>query len=173
VKAERRVVWFALPLVAAVATTRYAEANRTNDSGVALRTRRRRALAFHISPESAISSPTAAPVLAGALSDRDRRSQINASARDQQQDACQGRCLPSSIYALRVARLTWFKANPRKSRPSFAGCGSSQIRTGQPPEQDPANPSKPYLLGCPSSGCVDTVVGGPVLFGPGGASPWS
>jgi hypothetical protein len=46
--------------------------------------------------------------------------------------------------------------------------GAGQIRhVVSLPDKDPADPSKPYLAGCPSGGCKDTVVGGPILFGPG------
>jgi len=162
------------PLVAAVATTRVRpKQNRTNDSGVALKDSGiAGALAFHISPEIGyFVSDSLLLSLQGRFQIVTGGSQINGSAVTSSKDACKGGVCHPAIYALAgLAKLTWFIGEPKKVTPFVSlAAGAGQIRhVVSLPSKDPANPSKPYLLGCPSSGCVDTVVGGPVLFGPGG-----
>jgi len=58
-----------------------------------------------------------------------------------------------------LAKLTWFVGDPGRVTPFLSlAAGAGQIRqvvnVGQ-------------LAGCPAGGCKDTVVGGPVLIGPG------
>jgi hypothetical protein len=149
------------------------EANRTNDSGVTLKDSGiAGALAFHISPEIGyFVSDSLLLSLQGRFQIVTGGSQINGSAVTSSKDACKGGvCHPANYALAGLAKLTWFIGEPKKVTPFVSlAAGAGQIRhvVGLP-SKDPANPSKPYLLGCPSSGCVDTVVGGPVLFGPGG-----
>ena len=57
--------------------------------------------------------------------------------------------------------MTWFVGEPRRVTPFLSlAAGAGQIR-------HVVNLPKQGLTGCPPNGCKDTVVGGPVLFGPG------
>ena len=149
------------------------EANRTNDKGVALKDSGfAGALAIHISPEIGyFVSDSLLLSLQGRFQIVTGGSQITGSAVTSSKDACHGGTCHPAVYALAgLAKLTWFIGEPKKVTPFVSlAAGAGQIRhVVSLPSKDPAAPSKPYLLGCPSSGCNDTVVGGPVLFGPGG-----
>jgi hypothetical protein len=66
--------------------------------------------------------------------------------------------------------VTWFLGEPRRVTPFLTlAAGAGQIRhvVDLPKEDTPDHTKKQNLLGCPASNCKDTVVGGPVLFGPG------
>lgn len=149
------------------------EANRMNDKGVALNDSGiAGAWIGQISPEIGyFVSDSLLLSLQGRFQIVTGGSQINGSAVTSSKDACHGGICHPAVYALAgLAKLTWFVGEPKRVTPFVSlAAGAGQIRhVVNLPSKDPADPSKPYLLGCPPSGCTDTVVGGPVLFGPGG-----
>jgi tetratricopeptide (TPR) repeat protein len=141
------------------------EANRTNDSGVALKDSGiAGALAFHISPEIGyFVSDSLLLSLQGRFQIVTGGSQITGSAVTSSKDACHGGICHPAVYALAgLAKLTWFIGEPKKVTPFVSlAAGAGQIR-------HVVNIGNKNLTGCPPTGCEDTVVGGPVLFGPGG-----
>jgi hypothetical protein len=89
-------------------------------------------------------------------------SKVKFSDPDKNKAACNGGTCQPSHYALAgLAKVTWFLGSFGRFAPflSFAA-GAGQIR-------EVVDLKKYKLDGCPPGGCKDTVVGGPVLFGPG------
>jgi hypothetical protein len=88
---------------------------------------------------------------------------ISGNAVEKSTNPCQGGVCHPAFYALAgLAKLTWFIGEPKMVTPFISlAAGAGQIR-------HVVNIGSTKLSGCPTSGCQDTVVGGPVLFGPGG-----
>jgi hypothetical protein len=139
------------------------EANRTNDAGAALKSSGvAMSQLLQIAPEIGIFvSDSLVLSLQGRIQLVSGASQVNGKEVTNNTGACNGgTCQPAS-YALAVlAKAIWFVGEPRRVTPFLSlAAGAGQIR-------EVVDVGK--LSGCPSSGCKDTVVGGPVLFGPGG-----
>ncbi|HJX66475.1 MAG TPA: tetratricopeptide repeat protein [Polyangia bacterium] len=141
------------------------EANRTNDNRVPLKNSGfAGALAFQISPEIGyFVSDSLLLSLQGRFQIVTGGTQIHGSAVTNSTNACKGGICHPAAYALAgLAKLTWFIGEPKRVTPFLSlAAGAGQIR-------HVVNIGNKNLSGCPSSGCQDTVVGGPVLFGPGG-----
>jgi hypothetical protein len=156
-------VWFALALGCGFGYhTGTPEANHTNDSGGKLKASGIGwARLLQIAPEIGFFvSDNLILSLQGRFQIVNGASKVNGSAVDKNKAACNGGTCQPSHYALAgLAKLTWFVGEPGRVTPflSFAA-GAGQIRHVV---------SVGNLSGCPSGGCKDTVVGGPVLFGPG------
>jgi hypothetical protein len=88
------------------------------------------------------------------------RFQIVTGASQVKLAACKGgTCEPSHYAMAGLAKATWFVGEPGTVSPFLSlAAGAGQIRHVV---------SVGNLAGCPPSGCKDTVVGGPVLVGPG------
>jgi hypothetical protein len=141
------------------------EANRRNDSNVPLKNSGiSMAWAVQISPEVGyFVSDNLLLSLQGRFQIVTGGSQINSSAVTKTTNACKGGICHPAFYALAgLAKLTWFIGEPKKVTPFLSlAAGAGQIR-------HVVNVGNKDLSGCPPTGCQDTVVGGPVLFGPGG-----
>jgi tetratricopeptide (TPR) repeat protein len=146
------------------------EANRTNDYGDKLKSsgiawsellQIAPEVGFFISESLVVSLQGRIQIVTGAT-------QVNGS---QVGGACKGgTCQPSSYALAGLAKVTWFLGEPRRVTPFLTlAAGAGQIRhvVDLPKEDTPDHTKKQNLLGCPASNCKDTVVGGPVLFGPG------
>ena len=138
------------------------EANRTNDAGTALKSSGVAMsqllqivpeMGFFVSDSLVLSLQGRFQIVSGA-------SQVNGSKVANNTGACKGgTCQPASFALAVLAKATWFVGEPRRVTPFLSlAAGAGQIR-------EVVDVGK--LSGCPSSGCKDTVVGGPVLFGPG------
>jgi hypothetical protein len=163
--------WFALALGSGFGYhSGTPEANRTDDKGTALKNsgvswarllQVAPEVGFFVSDSLVLSVQGRFQIVIGA-------SDVNGGALNP--PACKGgTCHPSSYALAGLAKATWFFGEPRRVTPFLSmAAGAGQIRhVVSLPDKDPADPSKPYLAGCPSGGCKDTVVGGPILFGPG------
>jgi tetratricopeptide (TPR) repeat protein len=141
------------------------EANRTDDSRVPLKNSGvSMAWAVQISPEIGyFVSDSLLLSLQGRFQIVTGGSQIKGSAVEKTTNACKGGTCHPAVYALAgLAKLTWFIGEPKKVTPFVSlAAGAGQIR-------HVVNIGNKNLSGCPPAGCQDTVVGGPVLFGPGG-----
>jgi tetratricopeptide (TPR) repeat protein len=164
-EAERLTFWVAL---AAGSGFGYhsgtPEANRTNDSGVALKSSGvSLSRLLQIAPEIGyFLSDSLILSLQGRIQIVSGASDVDGSKVAGNTSACKGgTCHPASYALAALAKATWFVGEPRKVTPflSFAA-GAGQIR-------HVVDLPKQNMTGCPPSGCKDTVVGGPVLFGPG------
>ena len=89
-------------------------------------------------------------------------SQVKFSDTDKNKDACKGgTCQPSHFALAGLAKVTWFVGQLGRFTPFLSlAAGAGQIR-------QVVDLKRYNLSGCPAGGCKDTVVGGPVLFGPG------
>ncbi len=140
------------------------EANRTNDlaqnlksSGISM------SRLLQIAPEIGFfASDSLVLSLQGRIQVVTGASAVNGSQVAGNSSACRGgTCHPSNYALAGLAKVTWFVGEPRRVTPFLSlAAGAGQIRhVVNLPKQD--------LTGCPPNGCKDTVVGGPVLFGPG------
>ena len=139
------------------------EANRTDDSGQKL-TSSGVAMSqlLHITPELGFFATDSLLLsLQGRLQMVSGASTVKGSLVQKNPDACGGgTCHPASFAVAVLAKATWFLGDPRTVMPFFSlAAGGGQIR-------QVVGVGK--LSGCPSGGCKDTVVGGPVLLGVGG-----
>ena len=138
------------------------EANRTNDSGVALKSSGvAMSQLLQIAPEIGyFVSDSLVLALQGRMQIVSGASEVKGSAVTGNTGACKGgTCHPASYAVAVLAKAIWFVGEPRRVTPFLSlAAGAGQIR-------EVVDVGK--LSGCPSSGCKDTVVGGPVLFGPG------
>ena len=139
------------------------EANHTDDAGKSLK---RSGVAWsrllQIAPELGFFvSDSLVLSLQGRIQIVTGASEVNGGAFDP--PACKGKiCHPSSYAMAALAKATWFVGEPRRVTPFLAlAAGAGQMR-----HVVDVGP----LKGClpQGSSCKDTVVGGPVLFGPGG-----
>ena len=140
------------------------EANRTDDGGKSLKSSGfAMAWAFQISPEVGyFYSDSLLFSLQGRFQLVTGASTVKFSDPDKNKAACNGgTCQPSHYAMAGLAKVTWFLGLFGRFAPflSFAA-GAGQIR-------EVVDLKKYKLDGCPPGGCKDTVVGGPVLFGPG------
>ena len=138
------------------------EANRTDDAGKSLKSSGVVwARLLQISPEIGFfASDNVVLSLQGRFQLVTGASQVKGSDVTGNPSACnKGTCQPSHYAVAALAKLTWFVGDPGRVTPFLSlAAGAGQIRqvvnVGQ-------------LAGCPAGGCKDTVVGGPVLIGPG------
>ena len=140
------------------------EANRTDDGGKSLKgSGIAMSQLVQISPEVGyFYSDSLLFSLQGRFQLVTGPSQVKFSDADKNKAACNGGTCQPSHYALAgLAKVTWFLGSFGRFAPflSFAA-GAGQIR-------EVVDLKKYKLDGCPAGGCKDTVVGGPVLFGPG------
>jgi hypothetical protein len=140
------------------------EANRTDDGGKSLKgSGIAMSQLVQISPEVGyFYSDSLLFSLQGRFQLVTGPSQVKFSDADKNKAACNGGTCQPSHYALAgLAKVTWFLGSFGRFAPflSFAA-GAGQIR-------EVVDLKKYNLAGCPAGGCKDTVVGGPVLFGPG------
>jgi hypothetical protein len=140
------------------------EANRTDDGGKSLKSSGfAMAWAFQISPEVGyFYSDSLLFSLQGRFQLVTGPSQVKFSDANKNKAACNGGTCQPSHYALAgVAKVTWFLGSFGRFAPFLSlAAGAGQIR-------EVVDLKKYNLAGCPAGGCKDTVVGGPVLFGPG------
>ena len=136
------------------------EANRTNDAGTPLKSSGiAMSQLLQIAPEIGFfASDSLVLSLQGRFQLVTGASQVAGS--QVAGGACKGGICHPANHALAVlAKATWFVGEPRRVTPFLSlAVGAGQIR-------EVVDVGK--LSGCPASGCKDTVVGGPVLFGPG------
>jgi hypothetical protein len=138
------------------------EANRTNDQGVNLKSSgMAMSQLLQINPEIGFfRSDSFLLSLQGRFQMVSGASQVKGSNVANNSSACKGGiCKPASLAVAALAKLTWFLGEPGRVMPFLTlAAGAGQIR-------QVVDVGK--LSGCPAGGCKDTVVGGPVLFGPG------
>jgi hypothetical protein len=140
------------------------EANRTNDRGDSLKSSGiSMSRLLQIAPEIGyFVSDSLVLSLQGRIQIVSGASQVKGSDVVGNTGACKGGICHPAAYALAaLAKATWFVGEPRRVTPFLSlAAGAGQIR-------HVVDLPKQNLSGCPASGCKDTVVGGPVLFGPG------
>ena len=140
------------------------EANHTDDGGKSLKSSGfAMAWAFQISPEVGyFYSDSLLFSLQGRFQLVTGASQVKFSDSDKNKSACSGgTCQPSHYAMAGVAKVTWFLGPFGRFAPFLSlAAGAGQIR-------QVVDLKKYKLAGCPPGGCKDTVVGGPILFGPG------
>jgi hypothetical protein len=138
------------------------EANRTNDKGVNLKSSgMAMSRLLQINPEIGFfRSDSFVLSLQGRFQMVSGASQVKGSNVVNNNSACKGGiCKPASLAVAALAKLTWFLGEPSRVMPFLTlAAGAGQIR-------QVVDVGK--LSGCPTGGCKDTVVGGPVLLGPG------
>jgi hypothetical protein len=138
------------------------EANHTNDQGVSLKSSGiGMSRLLQINPEIGyFHSDSFLLSLQGRFQMVSGASQVKGSNVANNSSACKGGiCKPASLAVAALAKLTWFLGEPSRVMPFLTlAAGAGQIR-------QVVDVGK--LSGCPASGCKDTVVGGPVLLGPG------
>jgi len=140
------------------------EANHTNDRGDSLKSS---GLAMsrllQIAPEAGFFlSDSLVLSLQGRIQIVSGASEVKGSQVVGNTGACKGgTCHPAGYALAALAKATWFVGEPRRVTPFLTlAAGAGQIR-------HVVDLPKQNLSGCPPSGCKDTVMGGPVLFGPG------
>ena len=165
---EAPFLWFALAVGSGFGYhSGTPEANRTNDSGDKLKSsgfawsellQIAPEVGFFISDNLVLSLQGRIQIVTGA-------SAVKGSDVTSSTSACnKGTCQPSHYALAGLAKATWFLGEPRRVTPFVSlAAGAGQIRHVVNVGGKDKN-----LSGCPSTGCQDTVVGGPVLFGPGG-----
>jgi hypothetical protein len=140
------------------------EANHTNDRGESLKSNGvSMSRLLQIAPEVGLFvSDSLVLSLQGRIQIVSGASQVKGSDVVGNTGACKGGICHPAAYALAaLAKATWFVGEPRRVTPFLSlAAGAGQIR-------HVVDLPKQNLSGCPASGCKDTVVGGPVLFGPG------
>ena len=138
------------------------EANRTNDDGVKLKSSgMAMSRLLQINPEIGFFySDSVVLSLQGRFQMVSGASQVKGSEINSNPSACKGgTCKPSTLAVAALAKLTWFLGEPNRVMPFITlAAGAGQIRQVI---------DVGHLDGCPTGGCKDTIVGGPVLFGPG------
>jgi tetratricopeptide (TPR) repeat protein len=138
------------------------EANQTDDTGKALKSSGiAMSRLLQIAPEVGLFvSESLVLSLQGRIQIVSGASDVKGSLVMNNTGACKGgTCHPAGYALAALAKATWFVGEPRRVTPFLSlAAGAGQIR-------EVVGVGK--LSGCPSSGCKDTVVGGPVLFGPG------
>ncbi|HEX7596754.1 MAG TPA: tetratricopeptide repeat protein [Polyangia bacterium] len=138
------------------------EANKTNDSGVKLKSsgiavsrlvQINPEVGFFYSDNLLFSLQGRFQLVSGA-------SEVKGSNVANNNSACKGgTCKPATLAAAALAKATWFVGEPKRVMPFLTlAAGVGQVR-------QVIDVGK--LSGCPASGCKDTIVGGPLLFGPG------
>lgn len=138
------------------------EANQTDDTGKALKSSGiAMSRLLQIAPEVGLFvSDSLVLSLQGRIQIVSGASDVKGSQVMNNTGACKGgTCHPARYALAALAKATWFVGEPRRVTPFLSlAAGAGQIR-------EVVGVGK--LSGCPASGCKDTVVGGPVLFGPG------
>jgi hypothetical protein len=138
------------------------EANRTNDSGTKItKSGVGMARLLHVSPEFGFFATESLLLsLQGRFQLVTGATSVKGSDVAQNPGACKGgTCHPSSFAMAVLAKASWFLGEPGTVTPFLSlAAGGGQIR-------HVVDVGK--LSGCPSGGCKDTVVGGPILLGAG------
>jgi hypothetical protein len=138
------------------------EANRVDDSGNKIsKSGLGMARLLHISPEFGFFATDSLLLsLQGRFQLVSGASSVKGSEVEKNPGACKGgTCHPASYALAFLAKATWFLGEPGSVNPFFSlAAGGGQIRHVV---------SVGKLSGCPSAGCKDTVVGGPILVGAG------
>jgi len=139
------------------------EANRTNDKGEKLSSSgMSMARLLHISPEIGFFATEGLLLsLQGRFQLVNGATSVKGNEVDNNPGACKGgTCQPSAFAMAALVKATWFLGEPKTVTPFLSlAVGGGQIRHVV---------SVGNLSGCPSGGCKDTVVGGPILAGAGG-----
>jgi hypothetical protein len=140
------------------------EANRTNDLGAKInKSGVGMARLLHISPEFGFFATDSLLLsLQGRFQLVNGATSVKGSDVKNNTGACKGgTCHPATFAAAVLVKATWFLGEPRTVTPFLSlAAGGGQIR-------HVVSLGERELSGCPSGGCKDTMVGGPILVGAG------